>query len=321
MNTVQFDSNHSILLKLIPPHFNRRYGVRQIFGLDGEETVLKYELEITYRKTVENQLRMFELARASEIYINDMLPDTVAEELAAEAGKVFYPLIVLVDFTGRVAAVSNIEEIQLRWKTVKQNLMEKFSGEELMRYLHATEQTLNSPLKIDQVMRKDLVLDGFFAGIYRSYQEEATERLIAFPLIGQSAAVGFMVKESVNQLLNVDGQIEIVREGVLHDERSAQDLIREDDFPLSEEEQGEFIPPKGQYEARYALNAVTKSIEAMELSWKLQLQQEEYFSITMYEISGADRITEEQMKGNLEKKEPEAASSTRISGFIKSIFG
>ncbi|MGY0037454.1 hypothetical protein [Pedobacter sp. NJ-S-72] len=285
---VSFASNHSVWLQLVPPFFKRVYGLREVFGSDGLETVLKYEISITYKKTIAQNLRIFEVEKVSPVYINDSLPETVAEQLALQTGSVFYPLQLHVDFAGSYVSIANTEAIQQRWKTVKEICLDYFTGEETENYLAQMEIVINDPDRIDNAIRKDLVVRTFFAGIYKSYQQELESKDdLHFPLVGDSLPLVFSVKQTVSPLYNDSDQLEIRHEGVSVDERSIADLIREDDFATMRFENDTIPKVEASYKARYALNAVTKSIEALEVSWEMNLQCKEVISISMYEISGA----------------------------------
>ncbi|KIO76399.1 hypothetical protein TH53_15120 [Pedobacter lusitanus] len=319
---VSFAPNHAVLLQLVPPFFKRVYGLREVFSSDGLETVLKYEISITYKKTIAQNLRIFEIERVSPLYINDCLPETVAEQLALQTGSVFYPLQIHADFSGSYVSVANIEIIQQRWKTVKESILEYFTGEETENYLTQMEKVINDEDRIDNAIRKDLVIRTFFAGLYKSYQQdlELTEDLY-FPLVGDSSPLAFSVRQTVNPLYNDSDQLEIRHEGVSIDERSAADLIRQDDFATMRYENEAIPKVEASYKARYALNAVTKSIEALEVYWEINLQLTESVSISMYELSDADRQSEELLANASVTKEKEDSSPGGFSKFMKTLFG
>ena len=318
---VSFASNHAVLLQLIPPYFKRVYGLRQVFTSAGAETVLKYEISFTYKKTVADDRRLFEIDRVSQVYINDTLPESVSDQLALQTGAVFYPLQVLVNFKGEFIAVANPEDLRERWKSTKESILDYFVGEDVIHYLEVTESVIADQHQLNEVISKDLVIRTFFAGIYRSYQnDQGMLTALSFPLIGQAAPWLFSVKQIVSPVYNHDGQIEIRHEGVSIDDRCIGDMIREDDYATMRFEDETIPKVEAGYKARYALNATTKSIEALEVSWQMKLQQEEAVSISMYEISGADQQSEEQLaKVSVQREKHEQAAG--VSGFIKKLFG
>lgn len=312
--------NYHVLLKLAPPYFMRRYGVRQVFGTAGLDTVIKYEMEITYKKTIPEGFRVFELNRFSDVYINDEVPDKIADELAARTGQVFYPLQILADFEGNYVSVYNLSDIQQRWKGVKENLLEFFVGDEALRYLQYTEAVIFDQDVVNDVFRKDLIIRAYFAGLYKSYQNDhGITGDLFFPLIGHAAPLSFSVKQQLAPFYNRSGQLEITHEGLSNDERGIADIMREDDFATSRDDNELIAQLEAAYKARYALSAHTKSIEAMEVSWTIALDKEETTTISMYEISGMDKVSGKQQ--SLIADEEKEGSKSGIAKFIKSIFG
>ena len=316
----KLDTN-SITLKLIPPHFMRRYGVRQVFNTAGAETVLKYEMEINYKKTIAEGLRVFELNRFDQLYINNELPDSIADELAFRTGQVFYPLQVLVDFAGTYVSVFNLEEIRERWSLLKKELLEYFVGEEVEAYFDYQENVLKDQGKINDVFGKDLLIRVYFAGLYQNYlAEKELNSLLHFPLAGHAAPVVFSVKQTLKPYYNASGQLEIFHEGGADDERSIADIIRYDDYATSRDDDDSLEKIKADYKARYALNAITKSIEGMEASWIMFLDKEEQTSISMYEISGSDALTEKDIANKAEKEKKDQPDGAGVK-FMKILFG
>jgi len=274
--------SREVLLKLIPPHFKRTYGLRQVFTSGKKENVLKYEFSSTYVRTIAPGWRIFEIERKSALYINDELPDSVADELAARAGAVFYPLQIYADFEGSFAGVHNTSEIINRWFLLRPQLEEFFEGDFVGRYLNQMDRTLSDAHQILNAIGKDLFINSLFQNIYKKYPEQGTiKSRSAFPLIGYAEPLDFEIEESLKETYNDSDQIEIRRWGHCCDLRSVADAIREDDFAAAEDTEE---PLQGTYTARYGLNATTKSIEAMEVEWTLELEENEKVFISLYEI-------------------------------------
>lgn len=311
-----------VSLKLIPPYFMRRYGVRQVFSTAGAETVLKYEMEITYKKTIAEGLRLFELNRFDQLYINNEVPDSIADELAFRTGQVFFPLQVLVDFAGRYVSVYNLVQIRERWTVLKKELLEFFAGEEVETYFGYQETVLMDQDKINDIFGKDILIRAYFAGLYQNYvAEKELDSLLYFPLTGHAAPVLFSVKETLVPHYNSSGQLEIIHKGTADDDRSIADILRYDDYATSRDDDQSLEKIKADYKARYALNAETRSIEAMEASWMMFLDREEITSISMYEISGLDELTEKEVaavNAAEEKKDQPAGPGAK---FMKILFG
>lgn len=284
-HTINFSANHALLLKLQAPHFTRRYGCVISF-LDGsEKNKLKYEVEITFVKTIPEVARLFKIDRVSPVYINNTEPDLLIDQLAYETGKVFYPLIAEIDFDGKFLKIGNIEEIRKRWTKNREDILEYFTGEETEKYLELMDEAIADEEYLSGVIENDLFISTYFAGIYKPYTSSLTvEEDLFFPIAGKGKPVQFRVTATVANQLNSFSAIELRHQGSVNDERSALDIEEEQFFPLQKSEDPAVPSAEGTYQALYILNKDTKAIESIVAEWKLELKNKKEFEVKIFEI-------------------------------------
>lgn len=283
--TINFSANHSLLLKLNAPHFSRRYGYTVSFTEGLSVNKLKYEVEVTYLKTLLEKARLFKLDRVSPVYINDTEPDLLIDQLVYEIGKVFYPLIAEIDFNGKFLKISNVEEIQKRWLIVKEDVSNYFIGEEVEKYVYLMDEAISDEQHLNDSFENDLFISTYFANIYKSYTSSLViEKDTSFPLAGKGKPVQFRLTENVERQLNEFQAIEIHHQGTVNDERSAQDIEEEYFFPVHRLSDPSINTAEGSYEALYILNKDTKAIESVVAKWTLSLKSRKEVEVKIFEI-------------------------------------
>lgn len=327
MNKVAFTDQFYLKLQLKPPDFSRTYGVMIIFTTETIETSLKYEVMVSYVKTITETTRIFKIERVSSVYVNDIVPDTTADELAYEVGKVFYPLMIEVGFDGKFQAVHNYKEILGRWPAVKDNVLSYFTGEETGNYLKLMEETLYDESEINECFRNDLFISSYFNSIYKSYTKAyQIEEEMSFPVAVRTRSVEFLTTQRVDQDLNDYDAIEIHHEGILSDERTAVDINNQLDFPLSRMENPDIDTLKGTYKAKYILDQHTKSVEFIIASWHLPGTKTESTEVRIFRIdtqASKESVNAALEGNNLVYLDGNSATKnkTGISGFFESLFG
>ncbi|QNK63440.1 hypothetical protein H7F33_02710 [Pedobacter sp. PAMC26386] len=282
---VNFSAKHSLLLKLIAPHFSRKYGFAVSF-LDGtEKNRLKYEVEVSYLRTIPEEARIFKIDRLSTVYIDDTEPDLLVDQLAYETGKVFYPLIAEIDFDGKFIGIGNIEEIQERWIKLREEISEYFVGEEVERYLELMDEAIADEELLHESIENDFFIHTYFSNIYKSYTSSlVVEEDMSFPIAGKGEPVNFKVTTEAAGILNSFDTIELNCTGVTRDERSAQDIEQEQCFPIHKLNEPSVDSVKGSYEALYILHKDTKAIESVVAKWKLELKVVREIEVKIFEI-------------------------------------
>ncbi|RAJ26043.1 hypothetical protein [Pedobacter cryoconitis] len=285
MEKVQFTDQSCLRLQLIPPDFSRDYGVLHTYTTGEIGNTVKYNLKITYVKTIINECRIFRIERTSPVYVNDIEPDLIADQLAYECGKVFYPLMLEIDFDGEFIGVHNYSEIITRWSAQRVEIQDYFTGEFAEKYLKLMDDAVSTEEQVSEIFRNELFYRVFFAAIYKSYTNEfKVEETCLFPIAGSAAPVKFHIVQEVSPELNEAGKIQIIHHGHITDERSSRDLLEEQDFSLSHFQYPEDLPAKGSYTGLYRLDAETRSIFSAVAEWIVETEPVQKNQVKVFEL-------------------------------------
>jgi len=318
--------NFSLLLKLAPSQFKKNYGYILTFKNGEQENSIKYEVAITYIKTIPDVARLFRIERISKVYVNDTEPDLLIDKLANEAASALYPMIVEVDFNGKFLALNNYQEIADRWKTARAKIKEYFTGDISEQYCVLMEKTIASADLLRWKIQQDFLISTFFAPIYKSYTSALKiEDDTTFPIAGSAMPVLFKVTQQVKEYLNELDAVELQHGGIAIDSRSAADIENEHSFAFEKStnpDAGEF---HGEYTARYLLHAQSKAIRSINAQWILDLSRKRTITISMHQIiSDTDNTsadTDQQQGSSLVFIDREEKSEGIFSGIWKSLFG
>lgn len=317
MEKVKFTDYGYLKLALKSPDFTRSYGVLYRYKIAEKEHRVKFNLNVTYVKTIIDHARIFKLERTSPVFINDKEPNLIADQLASECGAIFYPLLIEVDFDGKFMAVHNHKEILYRWNTKKEAIEEYYQGEMAEKYMLLMDEAINTPEKVTRIFENELFISVFFASFYRSYSAELkVEEKLYFPVAGKSGPVEFLVTEELNGFLNNAGNIELHHRGIMTDERSVNDLMEERRYPIERMVNTEAAAATGNYYGRYVFEPETMSLRSAVANWKLELEDLHETEIKIFELleeKDAELIAEEEQEqgnprlvfidGNAEKKD------------------
>lgn len=317
MEKVKFTDYGYLKLALKSPDFTRNYGVLYRYKIAQKEHTVKFNLKVSYIKTIIDRARIFRLERTTPVFINDKEPDLIADQLASECGAIFYPLLIEVDFDGKFMAVQNHREIVDRWNKKKEAIGEYFQGEMAERYIHLMNEAIATPEQVTRIFENELFISVYFASFYRSYSTELKlEEKLLFPVAGKTGPVEFLVTEELNGFLNNAGNIELHHTGIMTDERSVQDLREERRYPIERIINTEVPAAKGNYYGRYVFEPETMSLRSAVAKWKLELEDLHETEIKIFELleeKDAGLIKEEEqdqgnqglvfIDGNAEKKD------------------
>nr|WP_199077623.1 hypothetical protein [Pedobacter sp. ASV19] len=283
MEQVEFTDHNALKLQLKPPHFKRSYGVLYTYTSGSKEDTVKFNLDVTYVKTIIDRSRIFRLER-DVVYVNDIEPDLLADQLAYECGKVFYPLLVEVDFSGKYLGVYNHPEIISRWKVQRPVIQEYFKGETTERYLILMDKAIASVEQVNMIFYRELFISSFFSSLYQSYGEHfETGQTCYFPIVGMADPVQFNVVQIIDPILNEAHMVQLVHRGTLTDERSARDLKEEQSYALSKFSYPDEPSATGRYHALYRLDAETKAIVSLVADWELDLEPIQKTQVKVFE--------------------------------------
>lgn len=285
MEKVDFTDQFYLKLQLKAPDFTRSYNVLYTYTKGEQEDTVKFNLDVTFLKTVVGYARIFEVNRTSVVYVNDLEPELIADQLADACGKVFYPLQVAVDFNGKYIGVHNHAAIVGRWKTLREEVSTYFKGEETEKYLELMEAAIATPEQLNEIFQQELFIATYFNSIYQSYT--ADFRITGdhyYPIAGKTTPVKFEVVQEVMPALNEARKIDLRHHGKMTDKRSFRDLADGQHFPVSHFLYPDEPSATGTYEAIYRLDAETRSIFALVAEWQLDTEPVQKTQLKVFEL-------------------------------------
>lgn len=279
------DHNFSLLRKLNKNGETRHYGLTILFGDGDTANEIKYELAVTYLgQTPENTL-LYKLERRSPVYINELTPELVADQLAYEVGKVFYPLTIEANKEGKFLSIQNLGEIRKRWPAIRAAVTAYFEGDFTTRYFQLMDEKLADDGAIQICLRDDWFIQVYFQAIYKSYTESLRiETQLTFPNL-EPMTSGYHTIEQVNELTNHFGAIEIEHHGLLEEAESQEN--------------------RGTYNAKYILNPVSKAIQIIIASWEWRERKDRDIKLKLF-------MLDEEEQGKLVKGSSSAAIENLI---------
>lgn len=285
-NRVLLSSDYTLPYKAKPENYPIKYGV--VFTVNNGEVSneIKYELEITQLKSAQPGTGHFMIDRVGDIYINGITPDLLAEQLAYEAGKVFYPLNIETDRNGKFTRVTNYKDIHKRWLAKREYLIEYFIGDAAFKYIKLMDEAMSSEARVNTTMSKDPFISVYFNGLYKSYSPRLTvNKDVTLPFTGTALQAAYAAQQTINAELNSFGDIEISHSGKLNDDRSIEDFEQGLNFSLSKLEQPDSASATGEYESLYVVNPQYNLIEAAISNWTLQLIETKSFNLKLFQVN------------------------------------
>ncbi|SDH50077.1 hypothetical protein SAMN05421827_12717 [Pedobacter terrae] len=200
-----------------PADLSAHYGVLITFN-EGEENAneVKYEVRITRLKPGKAGEPLFQIERISDVFINEILPDLIADKLAYELGKVFYPLIIAVDQNGGFQSIYNHDEILKKWQLVKKNVLDNFEGHLVEDYVCRMEKQLSNLDQIQHAFLNDWLIQTFFKPLYKEYgQNRNAESTYKFPIAKNFDVEGYITEEKLSGRTNSFGAVELLHNGII----------------------------------------------------------------------------------------------------------
>ncbi len=179
-NEINFsDFNHELLdIK----ELNHTYGVVIKRKLTGKVPLqFHYKIKIKYLKRAQQGLHELELHR-EQVYINDKMPERLAEILADDCGSVMYPINVLVSKTGRIVNISNAKEIKRRWGSKKLEIDNYYKSSIVKTLLSKMDEAYANKISILKALKTNLFVNLFFTNIYRAYDDFKSKYKVVMPI-------------------------------------------------------------------------------------------------------------------------------------------
>ncbi|WP_163411318.1 peptidoglycan-binding protein LysM [Flavobacterium ajazii] len=242
-------------LPFTPEQTDESYKVKYTYECGDEIDVTEMKISVKWLASYKNKYHLFEINRASDIYINGKMPDTLMDGLAAKTAEVLYPLKIVVDEFGKWIDIYNHDEIESRWGKIKSEILDYYEGEVVENYIKHTEDTLKSSERVLTSLRSDYFLRTFFNGLHVGYTANYEfERDLLFPLQKETESV-FRVQHKMAPDLDDAGNIKIEQKGNYTDSGFG--------FLYGN------AHLKVNYNAVYFLNSDTYTVEKVNLEWNI----------------------------------------------------
>ena len=250
----------------VPKSFEKRYGIKQILQEDGNELTLHYETEL--KKTDADQLTV----TRNHLYINHQRPDTTLEQIAEEAGRVFYPLQLELYGNAKLKHIANFPEIQKRWKAKKAELALYYKGEIAAELLKLIDEQLEYRGKTQRGILDSWFFILYFFPLYEQFNDEKKYTFQAsLPVLPKMPRVLFDITLSIEEEVSETQKFIITAKGECTDPRTA-DEIAHGKAIHNPEAQGE--KAAGSFEFTYKLNAKDNSVFSIWGEIQVQLSKQ-----------------------------------------------
>lgn len=253
---VTLASNH--ILPFVADRINKDYKVQYTTVFGDQVDTIEMETSVKWLATDKNSFHLFEINR-NAIKVNNEVPDTVMDELAAKTAKVLYPLKIVVDNTGKWIAVYNFDEIENRWKDTKEEVLDYFEGEVTENYIEHTEYALENSETLFDSLASDYFLRTFFNGIHVGYTANFSFKNEVFFPLEKDEESKFEVEQKINTLLDESNLIKVEQIGHFVDDGTEASFG--------------FDPWKGNYKAFYFLDEDTYCIEKVNLECNIEYDE------------------------------------------------
>jgi len=276
-------NNGSIILSLDNSQIDSYYSVVYTIENGDKRNTIKQQFNINWKAKSENNFYFFEVNRIESTYINDTIATTMVEEIAQKASSVLYPLMVVVDETGKWVYINNFNQIEERWNETKEQIRKYYKGDQVEKYFSIYDRNLENSDALYFSLSKDWFLNAFFNGIHIQFPSSLSiQREIDFPLMAKSENLNYKVNQKVDDYLDIDNFLVIDINGKLDDERHKTDFERELNLPVKEYSEEKVV---GNYRAKYFLNPISHMPEVIFISCSLELDIPQKYSVTISNLN------------------------------------
>jgi hypothetical protein len=269
--TVKVVLKNDYTLPFLLRGLNKKYKVHYTSEVGEQVDTITTEVNVKWLAVDKNKFQLFEINKASNIYINAEKPNSVMDELGAKTAEIIYPLKIVVDGSGKWVDIYNYDEIITRWEDTKREILDYYEGEVTDAYIEHTEYALESSATLLESLSSDYFLRAFFSGIYVGYTANYSfENKVYFPLEKNEESL-FKVEQKVNPYLDESGLIKVEQKGAYVDVG----------FDVS----FGFEPWEGNFNATYFLDSDTYCIEKMNLECSIDYHEPMKIAITIDSLS------------------------------------
>lgn len=281
-------NNGTITISLDNAKINNTYSVIYCIENGSETNTIKQQYNVSWKEKSENNFYFFEVNRVGRTYINDTESSTMVEEIAEKASSVLYPLLVVVDETGRWVYINNFNQIKERWQESKEQIRQYYKGDQVEKYFSIYDRNLEDNDTLYLTLSKDWFLNTFFNGIHLQYPSSLSMRKeIEFSLMAKIDNLKFSVEQKIDDYLDVDNFLVIEINGKLNNERHKIDLERELGLNVKEYSDQKAA---GNYRAKYFLNPLNQMPETIFISCNLELDSPQKYSVTISNLNDKKEI-------------------------------
>lgn len=253
---VTLASNH--ILPFVADRINKDYKVQYTTVFGDQVDTIEMEVSVKWLATDKNSFHLFEINKGS-IYVNNIIPDTIMDELAAKTAAVLYPLKIVVDEFGKWVDIYNYDEIENRWKETKEEVLDYFEGEVAENYIEHTEYALENSEALFDSLASDYFLRAFFNGIYVGYTSNYSfQNEVFFPLEKDEESK-FAVQQKIDSILDGSNLVKVEQKG--------------DYVDSGGEASFGFDPWKGKINASYFLDEHSYCIEKINLECNIEYDE------------------------------------------------
>lgn len=195
----------------------RNYGVVfKYFKNEEDFTQIHFAVAISYKGQSQNGKHYFIIDR-KKVFINEVAPDLVMEQLADKAGSCLYPMEISTSDEGPFEEIINYEEIKKRWDSKKQELENYYKGEIAEKIIANLDRVYSSKNKMEMAMNDDLFLTLFFMPIYRKHTNRMAQYQKEIAFIPFERPISYEIIQEVDQFLTVSKKQLIALKGFTSD--------------------------------------------------------------------------------------------------------
>ncbi len=258
-----------------------KYGVNITIQDDKKLNSIKYEVPVKYLGRQDDDFYV-EISSPESIRINDLLPDSKADRLAADVYNLLYPIVFRIDRHGCIIGIDNFEEIKKRWDGSLEEIRRNRFGESLEKYLKLCSYSLKNEEKLLRKLKRSYFFSCYFFGIYQAYGEQYTaNNEFVFEISPDLGKVLFQTESKIDKYVDRYDMIKVVIKGKSKNNDGAKDLEAEiEDRIISED-----LYMDGTYYAKYFIDSKNHIIDAIAARIRINEKEKKEVMIKISNLS------------------------------------
>lgn len=157
----------SNVLSFVPENLEKEYSVRAgVSKIENQENVLHYKVKVNWLPS--NRFRYRVRVETKDFLINQKSPSLMIEVLAEECRLPLQHITYNLNDNGQIESLDNYTEIVETWQKVQENLLIKYSGEIIEKYIKTQNEVILDQEILLSKLKQDLFLNHFFYPIYNN---------------------------------------------------------------------------------------------------------------------------------------------------------